>query len=141
LEKFSGIMIAEIELILRLLLALGLGALVGFEREYHDRPAGVRTHILVCMGAAIFMIISLNVPAADPSRIAAGVVTGIGFLGAGAIFRSKDHVQGLTTAADLWVIAGIGLAIGLGYYLTAIVSAIIVFVILFLGRRVKSLPI
>jgi putative Mg2+ transporter-C (MgtC) family protein len=141
LEKFSGIMIAEIELILRLLLALGLRALVGFEREYHDRPAGVRTHILVCMGAAIFMIISLNVPAADPSRIAAGVVTGIGFLGAGAIFRSKDHVQGLTTAADLWVIAGIGLAIGLGYYLTAIVSAIIVFVILFLGRRVKSLPI
>ena len=134
-------MLSEIELILRLLLALGLGSLVGFEREYHDRPAGVRTHILVCMGSAIFMVISMSVPGADPARVAAGVVTGIGFLGAGTIFRSKDHVHGLTTAADLWVIAGIGLAIGLGYYLIAITSAIIVFVVLFIGRRVKTLPI
>lgn len=132
------VMISEIELVLRLLLALGLGALVGLEREIHDRPAGLRTHILVCMGSAIFMIVSLNVAGADPARIAAGVVTGIGFLGAGTIFRSKTHIEGLTTAADLWVIAGIGLAVGLGFYLTAIISAVIVFSLLFLGRQLKA---
>lgn len=126
------------QLILRLVLAMILGALVGLEREMHDRPAGLRTHMLVCIGAALFAIISLSVGDADPARIAAGVVTGIGFLGAGAIFRSKDHIKGLTTAADLWVVAAIGLAAGVGEYMLALIAALIVFLVLFGGRKLKQ---
>lgn len=122
-------MINESELIVRLLLAALFGAVVGLERERKDWVAGLRTHILVCLGAALIMIVSVNgfylIPdgargAYDSSRIASQVISGIGFIGAGTIFflRTKG-VKGLTTAAGLWTVAGIGLAVGIGLYLAA----------------------
>ncbi len=128
-------MLAEMELVTRLVIAVVIGALIGFEREKDGNPAGFRTHILICVGATLFTILSFEFTgASDPSRIAAGIVTGIGFLGAGAIFKEDDRVRGLTTAADLWVLAAIGLAIGIGYYAAAIATAIIVLAALILKR-------
>jgi len=112
---------------LRLTFACGLGGLIGFEREIRDREAGIRTHLLVSLGSALFTIVSAygfhefltgggSVVRADPSRIAAQIVTGIGFLGAGAIIREGLSVRGLTTAATLWVVAAIGMSCGAGYY-------------------------
>jgi putative Mg2+ transporter-C (MgtC) family protein len=112
---------------LRLMFACALGGLIGFERELRDREAGIRTHLLVSLGSALFTIVSAYgfhefltgggaVVRADPSRIAAQIVTGIGFLGAGAIIREGLSVRGLTTAATLWVVAAIGMACGAGYY-------------------------
>ena len=126
------------ETILQLLLAIGLGMLIGFERELKRRPAGLRTHMLVSLGATIFTITSLSFDV-EPSRIAAGIVTGIGFLGAGNIIAHKGHISGITSAATLWVVAGIGLSIGVGQYLMAIISALLVFAILQLGRIEKRL--
>jgi putative Mg2+ transporter-C (MgtC) family protein len=120
-----------IDLFLRILLAAGLGAVVGLERELSDQPAGFRTHILVSLGAALFTIAGAYGVAAltgepstrfDPTRIAAQVVTGIGFLGAGAIIQQGVNVRGLTTAASLWVTAAIGLAVGIGYYQAALAT-------------------
>lgn len=112
-----------LEAILRLLLAVVVGGLVGLEREIHDRPAGLRTHILVCLGAALIMLISMRVSLSmvgitesDPARIAAQVVSGIGFLGAGTILREGATVRGLTTAASLWMAAALGLGAGAGLY-------------------------
>ncbi len=123
------------QLLLKLILALILGGLIGVDREIKGRPAGLRTHVLVCVGATLFTIISMSfIATSDPARIAAGIVTGIGFLGAGAIFRSKDHVQGLTTAADLWVIAAVGIAIGIGYYSAALAATILVLLVLLGGK-------
>ncbi len=127
------ILAAEYELILKLFLSVVLGMLVGFERELKRKPAGMRTHSFVCLGATLFTIISIYISGsgqADISRIAAGVVTGIGFLGAGVIFKSEDRVRGVTTAAELWVMAAIGLAIGVGYYFAAVLTAFIVLIIL-----------
>jgi putative Mg2+ transporter-C (MgtC) family protein len=115
------------EAFLRLSFACGLGAAIGFEREIRDREAGIRTHLLVSLGSALFTVVSAYgfheflasgdaVVRADPSRIAAQIVTGIGFLGAGAIIREGLSVRGLTTAATLWVVAAIGMACGAGYY-------------------------
>ncbi len=120
----------EMEIVIKLVVSAILGALVGFEREMHRKPAGLRTHSLVCIGSALFTIISINVIGGEPSRIAAGIVTGIGFLGAGMIFKSEDRVRGLTTAAELWVLAAIGLAIGIGYYFAALVTTLVVIFIL-----------
>ncbi len=125
--------ITALELLTKLVLAVLLGGLIGYEREMHGKPAGLRTHILICLGSALFTALSMSFPGnVDPSRIAAGIVTGVGFLGAGAIFRAKDHVEGLTTAADLWVISGIGLAIGMGLYEESVIAAVFVFIVLFL---------
>jgi putative Mg2+ transporter-C (MgtC) family protein len=121
---------------LRLLFACALGGLIGFERELRDREAGVRTHLLVSLGSALFTIVSAygfhefltnggNVVRADPSRIAAQIVTGIGFLGAGAIIREGLSVRGLTTAATLWVVAAIGMACGAGYYWPAAATTLL----------------
>jgi len=122
----------EIDLILKLIVSAGLGLLLGYEREVHKRPAGLRTHSLVCMGAALFTVISFSFSGSnvDASRIAAGVVTGIGFIGGGVIFKSEERVIGLTTAAELWVVGAIGLAVGIGYYLAAFVTTAIVLIIL-----------
>jgi putative Mg2+ transporter-C (MgtC) family protein len=122
----------EIELVLKLIVSAGLGLLLGYEREVHKRPAGLRTHSLVCMGAALFTVISFSFSGnnVDASRIAAGVVTGIGFIGGGVIFKSEERVIGLTTAAELWVVGAIGLAVGIGYYLAAFVTTAIVLIIL-----------
>ncbi|MCF6148515.1 MAG: MgtC/SapB family protein [Candidatus Kuenenia sp.] len=122
----------------KLLLATILGGIIGWERERRGRPAGLRTHILVCVGVTLMMVVSENmfykyktfasdsVIRIDPARIAAQVVTGIGFLGAGTIMRFKASVRGLTTAASLWVVAGIGLAIGSNCYIPAMLTTVIV---------------
>lgn len=134
-------------IIIRLLLAFVLGGLIGLERETHGRAAGLRTHILVCLGSALIMLTSIHlfylyhqVTRMDPTRIAAGVITGIGFLGAGTIIRFRASVRGLTTAASLWAVAGIGLAIGSGFYLGAYtVTALILFVLFFLTKLERAL--
>lgn len=120
----------ETEMVIKLIVSAVLGGLVGFEREIHRKPAGLRTHSLVCIGATLFTIMSVNIVGADPSRIAAGIVMGIGFLGAGMIFKSEDRVRGLTTAAELWVLAAIGLAVGLGFYFAALITTLIIIFIL-----------
>jgi putative Mg2+ transporter-C (MgtC) family protein len=125
------------ESLLRLALAAALGGLIGIERELREREAGLRTHLLVALGSALFTIVSAygfhafltsgqSVIRADPTRIAAQIVTGIGFLGAGAIIRQGLSVRGLTTAATLWVVAAIGLAAGAGYYSAAVITTALV---------------
>jgi len=126
----------EIEIIFRLCFALLLGGIVGFERELRKTSAGLRTHSFVCMGAAFFAVLSINF-SQSPAIIAAGVVSGIGFIGAGLIFRSKTRVIGLTTASDLWVLAAIGLSVGFGYYLAALAATLLVLLMLVLGRIVE----
>ena len=125
------------DFIIRLLLATLLGAVIGIEREYHAKEAGVRTHLLVALGSCLFMILSVygfdfmldrDHVSFDPSRIASQVVTGIGFIGAGTIILQKQMVRGLTTAAGLWVTAAIGLACGNGMYVVAVVTTVIVLV-------------
>jgi putative Mg2+ transporter-C (MgtC) family protein len=113
------------EALLRLALAAALGGAVGLEREFRHKPAGLRTNMLIALGAALFSILSveLGAGAGSPDRIAAQVVTGIGFLGAGAILRSGENVHGLTTAATIWVNAAIGMAAGLGSYTVATIAA------------------
>ena len=123
----------QIELALRLLLAAGLGAVIGWQREKWHKPAGLRTHMLICIGAALFTIVSINgFPGGVSSQVAAGVVTGIGFLGAGAIMHRGKSVEGLTTAASIWSVAAIGMAVGAGIYLLGLLTAIIVFVVLYI---------
>ncbi len=134
-------------LVVQLLLATVLGALVGLEREIHGRPAGLRTHILVCLGAALIIVAFEELQAAlvrdggdilamDPARAAAGVITGIGFLGAGTILKGKDHVMGLTTAASIWVVAAIGITTGLGQYFLAIIATALVLFALFVLHKI-----
>lgn len=125
------------DMVIRLLVATVFGALIGFEREYHAKEAGVRTHLLVALGACLFMILSIygfdfmldkDHVSFDPSRIASQVVTGIGFIGAGTIILQKQMVRGLTTAAGLWVTAAIGLACGTGMYVIAGITTAIVLI-------------
>jgi putative Mg2+ transporter-C (MgtC) family protein len=126
----------QLVMVLRLLLAAVLGAIIGFQREIVGKPAGVRTLALISIGAAMFSVISLlSFPGADPARIAAGVVTGIGFLGAGAILHRQDSIEGLTTAATIWVAAGIGLAAGAGLYIIAPAVTVMALIILFLPHK------
>ena len=114
------------ELILRLALAAFLGGLIGAEREYRAKVAGVRTHLLVALGAALMMIVSRDGfgGVGDPSRVASQIVSGIGFLGAGAIIVQKHAVHGLTTAAGIWVSAGIGMAVAAGLYMVSLATTI-----------------
>ncbi len=128
----------ELEAGLRLLLAAVLGGGIGFQRERSGKPAGLRTHMLICLGSALFTAVSVlgftgNV---DPSRIAAGVVTGIGFIGAGVIFRGMrgDKVMGITTAASIWVTAAIGIAAGAGLYIITVATAVITVLVLMIPR-------
>jgi len=120
----------ELEMILRLLLAAALGAIIGAQREWSQKPAGLRTLSLISVGAALFAVISELGFLGGDTRIAAGVVTGVGFLGAGAILHRQGGVEGLTTAAAMWVAAGIGLAAGAGLYLIASVITIVIVMIL-----------
>src|SRR5436309_615030 len=108
---------------LKLLIAAILGGIIGIEREIRDKPAGLRTNILICVGSTLFMSISTKVAhvlGGDPTRIAAQIISGIGFLGAGAVLHSYGFVMGLTTAATIWVVAGVGMALGSGMYLVAV---------------------
>lgn len=129
----------DIEMLIRLSMATLLGGAIGLEREVHGKVAGFRTHALVSLGAALIMIVSIEIYIAyrgvtqvDPGRIAAQVVSGIGFLGAGAIIRFSTGITGLTTAASLWVVAAIGLACGAGFFKPALVTTGLVLVVLVL---------
>lgn len=119
-------------IIIRVAISIGVGGLVGIERELEHKPAGLRTIILVCLGSTIFMLIGyeLGFVSSELSRIVAGVVTGIGFLGAGAIIRPRGEVHGLTTAATIWLASGLGMAIGAGFYMLAIIACISVLIVL-----------
>jgi len=139
-------MLNDLELFMRLFLALILSGFIGLERQVYRHTAGLRTHILVGLGSSLIMLTSLyifaiykNEVALDPARIAAGVITGIGFLGAGTIMHEGAGVKGLTTAASLWVVAGIGLATGCGFYKAAFFTTILALITLFFLRYVEKM--
>ena len=130
-------MLSDGELFLRLVLSCILGGIIGYERQSRRKSAGLRTNVLVCLGSCLIMVMSVEMyqevevkTNADPARLAAQVVSGIGFLGAGAIMKEGLSVTGLTTAACLWVVAGVGLAVGAGFYAGALISTALVFVTL-----------
>lgn len=123
----------ELEMVLRVLLAMVLGGIIGFQRAKAEKPAGLRDIILICTGAALFTVVSIQgFGIDDQARVAAGIVTGIGFLGAGVIIRRGEGgvVKGLTTATTIWVTAGIGMAAGAGMYIIASVTALLVLAVL-----------
>ncbi|MFC1558155.1 MgtC/SapB family protein [candidate division KSB1 bacterium] len=123
------------DIITKIALSLLFGGLIGLERELKHKPAGLRTTILICLGSTVYMIVGINTAKifggiSDPARIAAQVVTGIGFLGAGAIIQSRGSVLGLTTAASIWVVASIGIAVGNGFYMIAFIVTLTVIIVL-----------
>ncbi len=129
----------ELLVVFRILLSAGLGFVIGFERELYKRPAGLRTHILVCVASCLIMLISMyGFSSGDPGRVAAQVVSGIGFLGAGAILRSDRDIKGITTAATIWMSAAIGLACGNGLYFGAILTTILALIVLTAFRKVET---
>ena len=137
---------SDVDVIVRLVSAAFLGGLIGIEREHHGKEAGFRTYALVCLGSALMMIVSIQVfeifkgkAGVDPSRIAAQAVSGIGFLGAGAIFRQPNEIKGLTTAAGIWTAAGIGLACGLGEYRSAVITTVLTLVILLVFSKITRM--
>lgn len=138
-------MISDLDAVLRLVLALLLGGLIGYERQSCNKSAGLRTHVLVCVGSCLIMILSVNIyrnvqglTNADPARLAAQVVSGIGFLGAGTIMKEGLTVKGLTTAASIWVVSGVGLAVGAGYYFSAFMVTGLVFLTLSVLFRIEQ---
>jgi putative Mg2+ transporter-C (MgtC) family protein len=139
-------MISETDILLRVLVAAVLGALVGWQREIHHQPAGLRTHIILVVGATLCMALSIDVALqfrstalnGDPGRIAAQIVSGIGFLGAGAIIRDGFTVKGLTTATSLWTMAVVGMTVGLGYYLTSVVVTLLILTVLTVLNSVEK---
>ena len=128
-------------MVLNLVIAAFLGGLIGLEREAGHRPAGLRTTMLVCVGSALFTVLSIHAfPSAgdvSDARVAAQIVTGIGFLGAGTVWRAQDHVKGLTTAASLWVAAAIGMAVGAGFGVLALAATLITLFILAVMQRLE----
>ena len=144
---FSGDWALDSSVLFRVFLALLLGGAIGLEREIHGRPAGLRTHVMVCLGAAILMLASefsqktlgeTGSTVFDPDRVAAGIITGIGFLGAGAIMREGNLVRGLTTAGSIWFVAGLGIVIGKKFYPLAICSTLAALMVLILFRYVED---
>jgi putative Mg2+ transporter-C (MgtC) family protein len=142
-------MTTQLELLARVIVGTVLGGIIGYERDVHGRPAGLRTHLIVGLASTTFMVVSTHfvyfqlyaagdLVAVDPSRIAASVVTGIGFLGGGAILRTGVGVQGLTTAAGLWLVASIGLAAGAGMYALSVLSTVLGVVALSVLRRFEN---
>ncbi len=130
-----------LEIFLRLAAALVAGGIIGYERERDSQPAGLRTHMILALGAALVMILSVNIGikfGSDPARLAAQVVSGIGFLGAGAILRFGFNVKGLTTASTLWTTAMVGMAIGYGYYLVSLFAVVITIIVLTLVERFEK---
>ncbi len=128
-------MVSELIFVAKLLLAAVLGGIVGYEREKTHRPAGLRTHIIVCVAACLITLVSINaVENTDKLRMAANIITGIGFLGAGTIIASGGRVIGLTTAATVFAVAGIGIAVAVEFYITAIFTAVLIFLILEIKR-------
>ncbi|MDD5556248.1 MAG: MgtC/SapB family protein [bacterium] len=139
-------MITEVQIVTRLLVTALLAGLVGFERQRHSQPAGLRTHIILALGAALAMCISVNLalqfkglaPNGDPARLAAQVISGIGFLGAGAILRYGASVKGITTAASLWTVAIIGLAVGAGHYFSGIATTALALIVLIILDQIEK---
>jgi putative Mg2+ transporter-C (MgtC) family protein len=133
---------SDLSVVINLLIAFVLGGAIGWLREREGKTAGLRTHILVCVGAALFMIISgemmLKSGIADPGRIATGVVTGIGFIGAGCIVQARGSVRGITTAASIWITAAIGIATGTGFYVGAFAATAITLLTLGFLRVVET---
>lgn len=140
---------SEYEALLRVVLAAGLGGAIGFERELQEKGAGLRTHALVALGAALFTVIGIlltettyedaSIITLDPSRVIAGIVGGIGFLGGAVVFRGDDRARGLTTAAGIWAVTGIGIAGGLGSYVLAVGSTVVALLILSLLKFAERL--
>ena len=141
-----------VEIAFRLLVALGFGGLVGLERSYHGRPAGFRTHTLVCLGSALLMLVTvyesqwfasrgMERVSVDPTRMAQGIMTGIGFLGAGVIMKEGINVRGLTTSASIWVTAAIGILVGIGFYFPAGLATALVLGVLSAFRWLENLVI
>ena len=129
-----------VEMVLRLLLAAALSAIIGYQRERAGKPAGLRTHVLICLGAALFTVASTQAfgTTSDPARIAAGVVAGTGFIGAGAIMhRDGGIVEGLSTGATIWAVAAIGLAAGAGMYIISTIATAIILIVLLLPRPIR----
>jgi putative Mg2+ transporter-C (MgtC) family protein len=140
----------DIEMTVRLLTGLFAGALIGYERSYHGRPAGFRTHALVCMASSLLMLVTVyeshwvravtaDSIRLDPTRMAQGIMTGIGFLGAGAILKEGLTIRGLTTAASIWMTSAIGIMAGIGFYFPLVVSVLLTLGVLSVFRRVESL--
>ncbi len=133
-----------LDIALKLLLAIALGGIIGLERETSQKPAGLRTHILICASAAMMMILSQLIltgrtPASGETlRVAAAVITGMGFIGAGTIIQSQGMVHGLTTASTLWMVTGLGLVVGAGYYIFAVLFSALILAALVLFRRVEE---
>jgi len=143
----SGDWLIDSSVLFRVFLSLLLGGIIGLEREMHGRPAGLRTHVMVCLGAAILMLASEYTqktlgeagPAVfNPDRVAAGIITGIGFLGAGAIMREGNLVRGLTTAGSIWFVAGLGIVIGKKFYPLALCSTMAALMVLVLFRYLEA---
>ena len=131
---------AQLDIVFRVFVALFIGAAIGIEREYRGHAAGVRTMAMVSVGSCIFTAVGIFAfpgHLTDPTRIAAQVVTGVGFLGAGAIFRAEDGVKGLTTAATVWVVASLGMTVGFGLYVLAFAGAVIVLLGLVVVRPIE----
>ncbi len=139
----------ELVITVRVLAALVIGGLIGMERTFHGRPAGFRTHALVCLASALLMIITvyqnqwmtevvIDAIRTDPTRMAQGIMTGIGFLGAGVIFKEGLTVRGLTTAASIWVTSAIGILVGVGFYFLAVLGALATLVVLSLFRFIEG---
>ena len=134
----SSLELGVLEVFLRLLCAMVVGMVIGIEREYTHRPAGMRTHILVALGACVVMVVGQMIftqysalgAMPDPARLSAQVISGVGFLGAGTILREGANVKGLTTAASLWAVAGLGIAAGAGYYAVALIGMVFMFITL-----------
>lgn len=131
----SNVLMTDLQIAGRIVFAFFLGALIGLEREQHGISAGIRTYGAIALGSCLYGILSLSLDGADPSRIAAQVATGIGFLGGGVIFRrDRNFVSGLTTAATLWATAAIGLAVSFGLYFVSVLTSFLIFVLLYLSR-------
>lgn len=131
---------AEWQIVLQLVLAAVLGGVIGLEREYRHRPAGLRTYLLVSLGACLFTVLSRTVlnltgEGLNPTQIAAQIVTGIGFIGAGVIFRHEEKIEGITTAAGLWVAAAIGMAVASGYYFISIATTLLILITLAVSEK------
>ena len=127
------------EMLFQLLYVIVVGGLIGAEREYRSKSAGFRTMILICLGSYLFTIFSIAISGSDSDRIAANIVTGIGFLGAGVIFRSGDRINGITTAASIWVVAALGMGIADGFYELVGVASVIVLASLYMFTRLENI--
>ena len=136
---FQELMIdlGQLDMVIKLIVALALGLIVGIEREFVGKEAGTKTYSLVTLGATLFTILSFDPNFPDSSRIIAQIITGIGFIGAGLIIFHENKIHGLTTAAGLWTMAGVGVAAGMGYYFLAVVSTLLVLFILFVLRKLR----